>query len=362
MSTDKFLLLVLRNKKINSFDKTDKLISSFADFGYWFDKISYVDYGNPQSIVQAIEEGKSNFENTVIVYPPEMDNTLKQYIGQSYSAEFDNLNCLSVENKSVFLLNSEADNKQSVADISEILNKKYGKSYLRAYIKTVGASGDKISEALSKAKEICSEVDFCITEKYGECSIEMLYGSDMPKTIFDEIIRAVLGVLNEYVYALEDITLAERFVQLLNLRGMKICVAESFTGGGVSKRLVEIPGVSSVFFEGLNTYSNQSKEVRLGVKKATLEQYGAVSEQTAAEMAKGLILKGNCDVAVSTTGIAGPNSDNTNKPVGLFYIGVATKESVQVYKYNLTGSRKSITETAINFALFLAYKLIKKEV
>lgn len=359
MSTDKFLLLILRNKKINEFENADKVIGSFGNLGYWFDKISYIDYGNSQSIVQAIEEGKGCFENAIIYYPPEMENLLRSYIEKSYSAKFDGTNCLSSENKNVFLLSSGVDNAKSIKNIEKILNKKYGKSYLRAYIKTVGAPSDKVSEALAKAKEVCGGVDFCITEKYGECSIEIIYGAEMSKTLYERVIRSVLGVLKDYVYALEDITLAERLVELLKLRRMKICVAESFTGGGVSKRLVEVSGVSEVLYEGLNTYSNQAKEQRLGVKKQTLSKYGAVSEQTAAEMAEGLILSGNCDVSISTTGIAGPNSDNTNKPVGLFYIGVATKESVQVYKYNLKGSRKSITETAINFALFLAYKLIK---
>ena len=359
MSTDKFLFLVLRNKKINDFEIIDKLISSFSDCGYWFDKIAYIDYSNSQSIVQAIEEGKSGFENLVIYYPIEMDNILKSHIEKSYSTKFNDNNCLSADNKSVFLLGADDNCKLEVSHIAEVLNKKYGKSYLHAYVKTVGAPGNKISEALAKAKEVCGDVDFCVREKYGECSIELIYESDIPKSVYDSVIRALLEVLNDYVYALEDITLAERFVQLLKLRRMKICVAESFTGGGVGKRLVEVPGVSEVFYEGLNTYSNQSKSDRLGVKEQTLKQFGAVSEQTAAEMAEGLIVNGSCDVSISTTGIAGPNSDNTKKPVGLFYIGIATKENVQVYKYNLKGSRKSITETAINFALFLAYKSIK---
>ena len=228
-----------------------------------------------------------------------------------------------------------------------------------AYVKTVGAPENKISEAILKAKEVCGELDFSITQNYGDCTIEITYAADMPRTLYESVMRAILGVLNDYVYALEDITLAERFVQLLKLRKMTISVAESFTGGGVGKRLVEVPGVSEVFYEGLNTYSNKSKVERLGVREQTLTEHGAVSEQTAAEMAEGLILGGNCDIGISTTGIAGPNSDNTNKPVGLFYIGIATKESVHVYGYNLKGTRKSITETAINFALFLAFKRIK---
>jgi nicotinamide-nucleotide amidase len=76
-------------------------------------------------------------------------------------------------------------------------------------------------------------------------------------------------------------------------------------------------------------------------------------------MADGLISGGNCDVSISTTGIAGPKSDNTNKPVGLIYIGIGTHDNVSVYKYNLDGNRDNITNTAINLALFLAYKHLK---
>jgi nicotinamide-nucleotide amidase len=76
-------------------------------------------------------------------------------------------------------------------------------------------------------------------------------------------------------------------------------------------------------------------------------------------MAEGLINTGNCDLSISTTGIAGPKSDNTNKPVGLNYIAIGTKDGVNVYKFNTAGDRKTVTETAINHALFLAYKSIK---
>ena len=87
--------------------------------------------------------------------------------------------------------------------------------------------------------------------------------------------------------------------------------------------------------------------------------YGAVSEQTAYEMAQGLINGGLCDVSIATTGIAGPKSDLSSKPVGLVYLSVGTKDDVAVYKYNLKGDRKSITETAINLALFHTFKILK---
>ena len=157
----------------------------------------------------------------------------------------------------------------------------------------------------------------------------------------------------------EEYVSADKLVELLKQRGMKISVAESFTGGGISKRLVEISGVSEVYFEGLNTYSNESKMQRLGVKQETLQQFGAVSAQTAREMAEGLINGGNCDISISTTGIAGPKSDNTNKPVGLAYIAIGLKDRTDVYEFNLKGDRGQITETAINIALSLAYKTLK---
>ncbi|MDE6867688.1 MAG: CinA family protein, partial [Clostridia bacterium] len=130
-------------------------------------------------------------------------------------------------------------------------------------------------------------------------------------------------------------------------------------GGGLGKKLVDVPGGSEVYFEGLNTYSNEAKKLRLGVNEMTLNQYGAVSEQTAYEMAEGLLKGGNCDICIATTGIAGPKSDNTLKPVGLVYIAVGVHDTVSVYKYNLKGDRNDVTNTAINLALFLAFKTLK---
>ena len=114
-----------------------------------------------------------------------------------------------------------------------------------------------------------------------------------------------------------------------------------------------------MYFEGLNTYSNEAKMQRLGVRNMTLHQFGAVSRQTAGEMAEGLIKSGNCDISIATTGIAGPKSDNTSKPVGLVYIAVGTRKDVSVFKYNLKGDRNTITNTAVNLALFHAFKTLK---
>ena len=91
----------------------------------------------------------------------------------------------------------------------------------------------------------------------------------------------------------------------------------------------------------------------------TLGTVGAVSDETAYEMASGLIATGDCDIAGATTGLAGPRSDRTELPVGLCYLAVGLKEKVYVYRHRFSGSREDITETAINYALFLAYRQLK---
>ena len=125
---------------------------------------------------------------------------------------------------------------------------------------------------------------------------------------------------------------------------------ESCTGGLITSRFTKIPGVSEVLDRGIVTYSNKAKMDELGVKETTLDTYGAVSEQIAMEMAEGLLQKTNVNIAISTTGIAGPLSDNSKQPIGLVYIGVAVKDKSYAIKYHLKGDRKSIQNKAANYA------------
>lgn len=357
--TGKNCLVAYRNKKINRFDDVKRIITEFSGGGFYFDKIDFSAYNSPQDIVRSLNTSKNNYENIVIVCPQMMKKTLTDYVERLYSSEFDEFFVLRCETHHVFLMFSDAANGLTTKNIINILNKKYGVKYEKSYIKTVGASPEAVESAISEAKAICPAVDFNVYEEYGDCTMELVYGGDTQKAAFDEAYRTVLKKLSASVYALEDVTLAERLVELLKLRRMKISVAESFTGGGVCKRLVDVSGVSEVFYEGLNTYSNEAKHARLGVSEETLKTHGAVSDKTAYEMAQGLLATGCCDVCVATTGIAGPKSDYTRKPVGLAYISVGTADGINVYKFNFKGNRESITKTAINFALFLVYKTVK---
>lgn len=128
-------------------------------------------------------------------------------------------------------------------------------------------------------------------------------------------------------------TLEEEVIALLGEKKLTLTAAESCTGGLIAKRLTDISGASAVFHGSLVTYSNRLKEKWLGVQAQTLRTYGAVSEQTAREMAQGARKAADADLAVAVTGIAGPNSDETNKPVGLVFIALASANGVTVEKY-----------------------------
>ena len=176
-----------------------------------------------------------------------------------------------------------------------------------------------------------------------------------------DIIRGIVSTLKDNIYAEFDTSLSERLFDILRLKNLKISTAESFTGGRVISSIINNPGASQFVHEGLVSYSNSSKQKRLNVGEAELIKQGAVSSVVAYQMAKSLLMTGECNVSISTTGIAGPKSDDTEKPVGLAYIAVGTKTGVHTYKHLFKGDREEITETAKNTALFLAIKLLKND-
>ena len=136
--------------------------------------------------------------------------------------------------------------------------------------------------------------------------------------------------------------------------------AESCTGGKLAGQLLNVPGASEVYQEGYITYANKSKEKILGVKTGTLEEYGAVSRQTAQEMALGAAKAAEADVAVSVTGIAGPGGGTKEKPVGLVYIGCAVNGESVVREYRFSGDREKNRDYAVVRALTLLREELMK--
>ena len=159
----------------------------------------------------------------------------------------------------------------------------------------------------------------------------------------------------------EEVTLEEKLVKMLKKRGLTMSAAESCTGGMIAAKLVNVSGVSEVFRSGAVTYANEAKMQLLGVKKKTLRKYGAVSAQTAEEMAIGAAMNLDTDVAVAVTGIAGPDGGTKEKPVGLVYIGCYVCGQVNVYECHFTGTREKIRESTTIMALNLIRLMLLKE-
>lgn len=159
-----------------------------------------------------------------------------------------------------------------------------------------------------------------------------------------------------------DETLEMALTKLLMKKKYTMTTAESCTGGMIAARMVNAPGVSAVLKSGFITYANEAKEELLGVSHDTLKKFGAVSRETAEEMAEGAVKAAHTDAAVAVTGIAGPDGGTKEKPVGLVYIGVNVRGNVEVREYHFSGSRQKIRESVTAAALtFLREKLLASE-
>ncbi len=167
--------------------------------------------------------------------------------------------------------------------------------------------------------------------------------------------------LGNAVYAEGETDMQSVVAELLLKQKKTIAIAESCTGGMITSRLVEYPGISNVLLEGCITYSNEAKMHRLGVKAETLEKYTAVSEQTAAEMAEGVAKTSGADVGIATTGIAGPDGGTEEHPVGVVYIGIYIHGKTTVSKYQYTGKRNKIRERATMNAMNLLREALQNE-
>ena len=140
---------------------------------------------------------------------------------------------------------------------------------------------------------------------------------------------------------------------LNRLRGKTLVTAESLTGGGIGAALTAVSGSSSVYKGGIISYTNEVKHHILGVKTETLDQFGAVSAQTAAEMAAGVRQRLDADVAVSVTGLAGPGGDDYGNPVGTVFLGYCDADRLVTKKCHFSGNREAVRNQTIQAALNL---------
>ena len=177
------------------------------------------------------------------------------------------------------------------------------------------------------------------------------------KNIVEKIVEKIYNKIGDNIFGEDSDRLEALIVKKLIEEKKTISVAESCSGGLLASSFIDVPGASEVFMEGLVTYSNEAKMERLGVKKETLEKYGAVSAETAKEMVCGL----KTDVGISVTGIAGPGGGTEEKPVGLVYMGIRNGKEIQIEKKIFKGSRRKIRERAVLHSLFCLNKMLKRK-
>ena len=177
------------------------------------------------------------------------------------------------------------------------------------------------------------------------------------KNIVEKIVEKIYNRVGDNIFGEDSERLESLIIDRLRKDKKTLSVAESCTGGLLADSFVNVSGASEVFMEGVVTYSNEAKMKRLGVKKETLEKFGAVSEETAREMVLGL----KTDAGISVTGIAGPCGGTLEKPVGLVYMGIRNGNEISVEKKIFKGSRRKVRERAVLHSLFCLNKMLKRK-
>ncbi|WP_026393174.1 competence/damage-inducible protein A [Acetobacterium malicum] len=176
--------------------------------------------------------------------------------------------------------------------------------------------------------------------------------------LLDHYEEIMLSRFEDNIFSFSKDSLQITVCKLLLERNITLATAESCTGGLIASQVTEYPGISKIFGTGLVTYSNEAKINLLGIKKETLDTYGAVSNETAIEMCENLQKISQAMLCVSVTGIAGPDGGSAEKPVGLVYIGVCFDGKTDVYHYHFNGDRKIVQQKTANKVFHLIRKTI----
>lgn len=250
-------------------------------------------------------------------------------------------------------------------DIAPYLNKKQPEGIYSHMVKVCGIGESRAETMVADLMDAQTNPTLAPYAKTGEVHFRVTAracSEEAAEKLMEPMIEEMKKRFGDAVYTTEEnVTLEESVIRLLEEKKMTVTTAESCTGGKLSGRLLNVSGASSVYNEGYITYANASKEKILGVKHETLETYGAVSEQTAAEMALGAAKAAGADAALSVTGIAGPGGGTAEKPVGLVYIGCAVNGEVTVREYRFTGNREKNRDYAVARAItLLREELLKR--
>ena len=229
----------------------------------------------------------------------------------------------------------------------------------RRVLRLYGVSESSVAKALADAGGAGDGGDVTICAREFELHIDLFVQPGAEERA-DELERAFDSATGRYVFSRDERSTAELVVDLLRDRGLTLATAESCTGGLVAARITDVPGSSDVFLGSIVAYANEVKHARLGVPEEVLAAHGAVSAETAAAMAAGAREALGADVAVSVTGVAGPDGGTAEKPVGLVFVHVVGPEGELARQLDFPGDRETIRVRAAVAALHLVRRLVTK--
>ena len=224
-------------------------------------------------------------------------------------------------------------------------------------LRLYGIGESELAARLSGYWDGIGEVSIADYVKDGELTLRLAC-RDTEGTAKEQIERALTvlrPLISPYLYALGEGTLAHALVDRFTKRGLRFAAAESCTGGKIASLLAGIPGASKVLWGSFVTYTEDAKSKLLGVKNETLEQFGAVSEEVAVEMAQGAAVRSGADLTLSVTGLAGPDGDGVH-PVGTVFFAVCYKGTCRAVQKRFSGDRRRIRRDAALYGIALSLK------
>lgn len=293
------------------------------------------------------------------------DNNWKQALVPEGAIVVDNDNgtapgiIMEIDGKTIILLPGPPNELIPMVNskIVPYLKNKMPNTILSAMVKICGIGESKAESMIRDLIDQQTNPTIATYAKTGEVHIRVTASASNEKDAkkkIKPIVEELRKRFGDAIYTVkEEETLEHVVVRKLQKQGLTICTAESCTGGMLSSRLINVPGASDILKIGLVTYSNRAKRKFIDVNRDTLKKYGAVSKETAKEMAKGAVFKTDADVSLAVTGIAGPDGGTKEKPVGTVFIGCYYNESVVVEEFHFTGDRNKIRELTVVNALDL---------
>ena len=236
------------------------------------------------------------------------------------------------------------------------LNSKQKTFYATVLFKTFGETAEHLRELLAECIRNKNRIAVNVVEfPHRECEVRIRYSNKTNREALDALAIKISAILEDCAYSGKPATLPETVSELLKQRGQKVCVAESFTGGGIARALISVPGASRIVKEGIVSYSNESKIYRLNVEQGIIEKFGATSIETAYEMAANLLYENpDCAYAVATTG----NAESVNGAPPSFLVASGDQNGIHIYRYDFEGTRNEVIEFGVKAALFRLCKKI----